>query len=143
MRRVKHVYRLLTFDRDTIMKNDGTMASGQYSYGRIYLYEALEKENCQDVLPEKPKVTAKKVETITTADELWAISEDLDGEYELGADIDLSGREWYPLGTKDEPFEGTFDGAGHTISGLSMTNTNGMDGVGLFGYARRTPILEM
>ncbi|MEI3229357.1 MAG: GLUG motif-containing protein [Lachnospiraceae bacterium] len=128
------VYRLLTFDRDTIIKNDGTMASGQYSYGRIYLYEALEKGNSQDVIPTKPEITGENVATITTAEELLAINKDLTGVYKLGADIDLTGKEWYPIGTQEEPFSGTLDGAGHTITGLTASQTEGMEGVGLFGY---------
>lgn len=137
------VYRLLTFDRDTMIGNDGShtmMASGQYTYGRIYLYEALEKDNSKDTMPEKPEVSAENVEVITTADQLWAISEDLEGTYELGADIDLGNREWYPIGTKEQPFTGIFDGKGHTISGLTATETKGMTGVGLFGYAEGASI---
>ena len=44
----------------------------------------------------------------------------------LKADIDLSGKTW----NKNSRFAGTFDGEGHTISGLTMA-----DGRGLFGYA--------
>ena len=44
----------------------------------------------------------------------------------LKADIDLSGKTW----AKNSRFVGTFDGEGHTISGLTME-----DGRGLFGYA--------
>ncbi len=38
----------------------------------------------------------------------------------LGADIDLKGLHWYPIGigVGDTWFGGTFDGAGHTISGI-------------------------
>ena len=41
----------------------------------------------------------------------------------LGADIDLSGTEWIPIGDKEAGvyFTGTLDGNGHTISGLSVT----------------------
>ena len=47
--------------------------------------------------------------TITTAEELALIS---DGEYELGADIDLSAADW----TTIAEFTGTLDGKGHTIT---------------------------
>lgn len=128
------VYRLLSFDRDTIIANDGSMAQGQYSYGRIYLYEALEKYNSKDKEMEIPEIQTKNTEIITTADELWAVSEKTDGNYKLGADIDLTGRQWYPIGTKENPFSGTFDGTGHSIIGLTANDTQGMNGVGLFGY---------
>ncbi len=52
----------------------------------------------------------------------------------LGADIDLAGKEWTPIGNgsyKDFCFTGTFDGNGYTISNLTITNGTG--GVGLFG----------
>ena len=58
------------------------------------------------------------------------------GKYvNLTSDIDLSswkGR-WYPIGGLGEnPFEGTFNGAGHTISGLK-TNFYGAKYSGIFG----------
>ncbi len=50
--------------------------------------------------------------------ELEAI--DMGGHYVLANDIELAGQ-WTPLGaTYDEPFYGTLDGRGHTISGLSI-----------------------
>ena len=39
----------------------------------------------------------------------------------LNADIDLGGNEWTPIGVKDNHFNGTFDGNGHTIKGLKIT----------------------
>ena len=70
---------------------------------------------------------------IRTADELKAMAEDLCGWYVLANDIDLSGENWTPVGmyfsnyeTVNAPywtyaFRGTFDGAGHTIKGLTVT----------------------
>jgi hypothetical protein len=52
--------------------------------------------------------------------------------YQLTADIDLSGiANWAPIGDADHPFKGTFEGDGHTISGLQISS-NAQD-VGLFG----------
>ena len=51
----------------------------------------------------------------------------------LGSDISLAGKTWVPIGTFDgntTAFNGTFDGAGHTISGLNLSS-GGM--LGLFG----------
>ncbi|MDR3322481.1 MAG: hypothetical protein LBS93_08530 [Synergistaceae bacterium] len=39
----------------------------------------------------------------------------------LTADIDLSGKEWTPIGDSGNPFGGTFDGGGHTISNMTIT----------------------
>lgn len=49
----------------------------------------------------------------------------------LDADIDLGFYEWIPIGNSSHSFNGTFDGDGHTISGLKI-NANA-DYVGLFG----------
>ncbi|MBD9061226.1 MAG: hypothetical protein EGR45_04300 [Ruminococcaceae bacterium] len=45
-------------------------------------------------------------------------------------DIDMKDAEWTPIGTVDKPFSGTFDGKGHTISGLNYSG----EYAGLFGY---------
>ena len=39
----------------------------------------------------------------------------------LNADIDLGGNEWKPIGMGGKHFEGIFDGQGHTIKGLQVT----------------------
>jgi len=54
---------------------------------------------------------------------LTAITSDLSGYYVLGNDINLTGVAWTPIGTTAAPFTGTFDGNGHTINGLTVTNT--------------------
>ena len=45
---------------------------------------------------------------------------------------------WTPIGTTSYKFAGTFDGQGHTISGLYVNNYNNY--VGLFGYANGATI---
>ncbi|MCD8049895.1 MAG: hypothetical protein LUG52_09970 [Clostridia bacterium] len=50
----------------------------------------------------------------------------------LTDDIDLDGKEWTPIGTKDAPYAGTFDGGEFTVSGLSITTASAY--MGLFGY---------
>lgn len=59
---------------------------------------------------------------ITTAEELNKIRENLSGSYELAVDIVLGG-EFNPIGNQFEPFCGTFDGKGHSISGLQIKCT--------------------
>ena len=72
---------------------------------------------------------------ISDAAGLAAIGNDLAGEYELTADINLTG-EWVPIGNNDNPFTGTLDGKGHTISGLTYTVDKHW--VGLFGAVAGT-----
>lgn len=57
---------------------------------------------------------------ISTKEDLKAIANDLDGDYILANDIDISGENWTPIGTKEKPFTGTLDGNGYTISGLTI-----------------------
>ena len=53
----------------------------------------------------------------------------------LTADIDLTGKDWSPIGTNFyNSYTGTFDGGGHTIMGLTVT-TNDEYGGCLFGKA--------
>lgn len=53
------------------------------------------------------------------------------GNIQLNTDIDLGAKLWMPIGTETNPFTGTFDGGGHTISNMRvMGNTyNGLFGV--------------
>lgn len=46
-------------------------------------------------------------------------------------DVPTGGNEWTPIGNSDNSFNGIFDGAGHTISGLYVPDTTGCPG--LFG----------
>ena len=52
--------------------------------------------------------------------------------FELTADIDLGGKEWTPIGTKDSQFAGKLFGNGNTISNLTV---GGGDNRGLFSYS--------
>ena len=51
----------------------------------------------------------------------------------LDKNIDLTGKSWTPIGTDyDNSYTGTFDGGGHTITGLTVTTND--EYAGLFGY---------
>ena len=51
----------------------------------------------------------------------------------LDKNIDLTGKVWMPIGTDyDNAYTGTFDGGGHTITGLTVTTND--EYAGLFGY---------
>lgn len=68
--------------------------------------------------------------------------------YKLAADIDLAGEEWMPIGGTNTniKFEGTFDGAGHTISNLKITrgieNISQNNQVGFFGACTSSAKLQ-
>ena len=90
---------------------------------------------------------------IADAGQLDLVRENLAGHYVLTADIDMSAIEnWEPIGAfrslsdapedaevphPDYAFTGTFDGAGHTISNLTV-NADSPMGAGLFGCAAGT-----
>ena len=64
--------------------------------------------------------------TITSVNDLIAFQKSVNngtfagGTVKLMADLNLAGRTWSPIGTIEHPFEGTFDGNGHTISGVNI-----------------------
>ena len=53
----------------------------------------------------------------------------------LVTDIDMRdyNDEFQPIGTRANPFSGTFDGKEHTIRNLNISSSN-TDAIGLFGY---------
>ncbi len=54
----------------------------------------------------------------------------------LDKNIDLTGKVWTPIGTDyDNSYKGTFDGGGHTITGLTFTTND--EFAGLFGWLNR------
>lgn len=108
----------------------------------LYLYVSVTQR--EDLLPEDQPQTFE----IATAEELLSAAQRInEGRYEsrhdtylLAADIDLAGVEWTPMGlgnpvldfaseNERDPniwgFNGTFDGQGHTIYNLTITEEQG------------------
>ena len=79
--------------------------------------------------------------TVTSADGLMNIAKLVNGgksdiNITLDTDIDLTGKDWTPIGTGyDNSYKGTFDGGGHTITGLTFTTND--EFAGLFGWLNR------
>ena len=79
--------------------------------------------------------------TVYNADGLMNVAELVNGgktdiNITLTADIDLTGKNWTPIGTDyDNSYTGTFDGGGHTITGLTFTTND--EFAGLFGWLNR------
>lgn len=81
---------------------------------------------------------------------LSASSDSLTGKYfRLTNDINLYGYVWTPIGTSSYPFQGFFDGGGHTINGLTISsdclNSWMYEGYafGLFGYIENAVIQNL
>jgi hypothetical protein len=84
-------------------------------------------------LPVKPAHAASCTGTaISTAAQLQAITNNLSGSYCLVTDLDLSGVAFTPIGTSPQPFTGSFNGQGYTISNLSINLPTTLY-IGLFG----------
>ena len=79
--------------------------------------------------------------TVYNADGLMIIAELVNGgktdiNITLDKNIDLTGKAWTPIGTDyDNSYKGTFDGGGHTITGLTFTTND--EFAGLFGWLNR------
>ncbi|MCD8294222.1 MAG: hypothetical protein LUE27_03090, partial [Clostridia bacterium] len=89
--------------------------------------------------------------SVSTAAQLAGLAAYVNGEYDstttvdstlseveitLDADIDLTSKDWTPIGDNDGttsiPFSGSFDGNGYTISNLTVDSDDSE--IGLFGY---------
>ena len=79
--------------------------------------------------------------TVTSADGLMNIAKLVNGgktdiNITLDKNIDLTGKDWTPIGTDyDNSYKGTFDGGGHTITGLTFTTND--EYAGLFGWLNK------
>ena len=83
-----------------------------------------------------------KTYTVYNANGLMNVAELVNGgktdiNITLDTNIDLTGKDWTPIGTDyDNSYKGTFDGGGHTITGLTFTTND--EFAGLFGWLNRT-----
>ena len=71
---------------------------------------------------------------IYTEEDLKYIHNHLDSYYKLESDIELTS-EWVPIGTKENPFTGAFDGNNHKIINLQIDDST-LEYAGLFGYVK-------
>ena len=107
----------------------------------------------EETAPIQPVSTPEELVTIAQAINEGTI--DADANIELTNDIDLSKlsdlfqtraaatSNWIPVGTKEKPYTGTFDGNGFTIKNLSLVETEAKEGkayIGFFGYAKDATI---
>lgn len=67
------------------------------------------------------------------------IAKNLNDNYVLTQDIELSDAEWTPIGTRDNPFTGTLDGQGFTINGLTVGN-GANDDKAFFGFTKNATV---
>ncbi len=105
-------------------------------------YNVRLKESNAQLLP------SEGIEVINNVADLKAFAEAVNGgdnkkgtTVVLTADLDLAGETWTPIGTSADDakkFMGTFEGQGHTISGLKVNQGAGYHAAGLFGALNGT-----
>lgn len=89
---------------------------------------------CESTIIEFPAVDKDSTRLISSAGQLFVFSclaaHDPVLNAKLTADVDFKDDMWLPIGSKEKPFQGTFDGQGHTISGINCKRDTY---AGLFG----------
>ncbi|WP_302380228.1 fimbrillin family protein [uncultured Alistipes sp.] len=84
--------------------------------------------------------------TVTSAEGLMNVAELVNGgktdiNITLDTDLDLTGKEWTPIGNYEKQYTGTFDGNGKTITGLTF-NQPETNNVGLIGRLGENGIVQ-
>ena len=132
----------------TTFGKDDYIGITAYQYGLCYNGQYYEKD--PSIAVWMGKGTAANPYVIRTTAELDLLASRVNGgnEYRytyfmLGADIayDESVENNYtPIGDSQHPFRGTFDGKGHTINGIRISDTNSVTGVNkaIFGWVDGT-----
>lgn len=121
------------------------------------LLESSRAENGWDgITASRPHGSGTEVDPyqIGTAQELAWLAYAVNNQTESGgfsavltADVDLGYCQWPVIGTRSSgsqrPYTGTFDGRGHTVSGLYITSLGGRQKLGLFGVAQDAVIRNL
>jgi len=85
---------------------------------------------------------------ISAPEQLWRLARSVNignkeaakAIYRMENDINLGGKRWEPIGTKDNPFCGSFDGAGFTVSNFKVPDSAD---TGLFGKVADADIFNL
>ena len=97
---------------------------GQYSGEAEITYEIVEEEITPGAGFASGNGTEEDPYIIMKREDLMRINEDLSASYELGADIDLAGKNFEAIGSSTNPFTGSLDGAGHKLTSFTYTTSN-------------------
>ena len=119
--------------------NDNFTAKTKHRFNAAPCSNCGMAEITENIVPNTEWYSTDKIQfSITTAEELAGLATLVnDGAsfnnqtVYLEADIDLGYYEWIPIGNAESPFNGIFNGNGHTVSGLKINATYSY--VGLFG----------
>ena len=108
-------------------------AEGVYSFampaGNVEIVVTLKNADATiggDGSQTSPYIIDNRVKFLSLGDKIADGTLSASGYYLLDVDVDITGKEWTPIGTFDKPFSGVFDGGGHSITGLSITEFSEM-----------------
>lgn len=95
-------------------------------------YAPVENDDVAELLSISGSGTATDPFIVVTEEDLMLVSDFPDCHFKLANDIALTSTDWEPLCVLGDPFSGTFDGDGYTISNLTITTNRLSKQNGLF-----------
>lgn len=125
-------YTDLDFDKYWALRKDGTPVLKSFQEGNLST-KGVKKAIDNSWYNDTDKEFVLKTPEQLLGFALKAAGNTFEGKtIKLGADIDMSSAEkWFSIGSRSNYFAGTFDGQGHTISGINQVLDT--DNGGLFG----------
>ncbi len=126
----------------TLIKVPIIVGNGEYVLGLSYIEFTRNGETIHETLDvpyfgSAYGYDADEMTYVYTLADLQAMTPD--GHYRLMNDIDLGGVNWTPLGTQADPFGGSFDGNGFTLSNFTINQNIGVGEnyayIGFYGYS--------
>jgi len=143
-----------SYGQDVVYSSDNTSVVGVQSIGGIGTYTGVTVGTANGIVQSLAKSYMNASTNsfainvydpnyfieVGTPDQLNNMRNDLQSNYKLTADIDLTGYNFAPIGTSNSaPFIGKFYGNGHVIRNLTI-NSSGSTHQGLFGYTTNADI---
>ncbi len=124
----------LYFSEITFSRNGEIASNNQANNTVVSIYEIYDFDRLTSTLD---------VIHVSTPEDLMNVEADSTNPsrvYILDNDIDMTGYDFVPIGTYDNPFTGAFNGNGYTISNITINQSFDEDNntyyVGMFGYSR-------
>ncbi len=143
-----HAGRIFTFSIVAVgddEKNVLESAPTELAKGSYYQYVPKESDYADDngnknsVIP-KFNEEGKYYEISEYPQLIWAINQDTSGkEFRLTKNININNTEWV-MGIYD--FKGVFDGQGHTISGIKMSDMFTRESIAIFGNIAKNAVVK-
>ncbi len=134
-------YKKVTFDKSNTVATvefDGLESNTKYLYRMYINYESTDTFLTEIEVTTLSYDDEKPIE-ISSKDDFKNMTDDNDGIYVLNNDIDFDNEELSLFSAESEPFNGTFNGNGHTIKNVKLSKT-ALSFYGLFGYTKNAKI---